>query len=79
MCKIAILNSSPALAFCGRAVCYGNSEENTPIVFSLENLDILDMVRGTSSLLTDPNDKESLSRERAALREWKKTRFGSNR
>ena len=71
VCKIAIHNSSPAMAFCGRAVCYGNSEENTPIVFSLQDSDILGMVRGTSSLLTDPNDRDTVKRERKAMQEWR--------
>ena len=74
VCKIAIHNSSPALAFFGKALCFGNAKENMPIVFSLEFTDTLDMVRGKSSLLTDANDQSTLAKEIRELRKWKAAR-----
>jgi hypothetical protein len=70
LCKIAVHNSSPAMAFFGKALCFGNLKENIPIVFSLENTDTLDMVRGKTSLLTDADDLHALDQERKELRKW---------
>jgi hypothetical protein len=75
MCKIAVHNSSPAMAFFGKALCFGNSKENIPIVYSLENTDTLNLVRGKSSLLTDANDLRALDQERKELRKWTAARL----
>jgi hypothetical protein len=74
VCKIAIHNSSPALAFFGKALCFGNAKENVPIVFSLEFTDALDMVRGKSSLLTDLSDQKTVAKEIKELQKWRAAR-----
>ncbi len=71
VCKIAIHNSSPAMAFCGKALCFGNNQESTPFVFSLERADTLDLVRGKNSLLTEPDDQNTLLKERREIQKWR--------
>jgi hypothetical protein len=71
VCKIAIHNSSPAMAFCGKALCFGNAKDSTPSVFSLELADTLYLVRGKSSLLTDADDQITLRKEKKELQKWK--------
>jgi hypothetical protein len=74
ICKVAVQNSSPAIGFYGKALCCGNANENIPLMFSLEHIDTLSMVRGQSSLLTEPGSQSTLAQEQSEMRMWK-TKF----
>lgn len=71
VCKIAIHNSSPVMAFCGKALCVGNAKDSIPFVFSLELDDNLNMVRGKSSLLTNASDHITVQKEQKELAKWR--------